>query len=299
MICEKCSKYHNGNYGSGRFCSEECARSFASKEKRLEINEKVSKTLKNRHEKKEIDVSNRKVHFFTKSEVIKGVLNRVKKRQEDIKNLYETNWTLLVEKYYKKTWKHFILIEQNNRCAICNEKNIWNGKPLVLQLDHIDGNNMNNERENLRMICPNCHSQTDTFTSKNIKKKEPKVVGSNPTLGTMEEQYFSEEQFKSIRKYIDDLFKDELYGVRKSSFEWSKQNDWRIVVNLSMNWRNKYHSAPEEKLKAVSDLILKVYEFVKNDEYNMRLVGVHSRSGFGFEFVFQPLVIVTMKLLSQ
>lgn len=115
----------------------------------------------------------------------------------------------------------------------------------------------------------------------------------------MEEQYFTEEQFKSIRKYIDDLFKDDLYKVRKSSFNWSKQNDWKIIVNLSMDWRNRYNTEPEEKLSAVSTLFNKVYDFVKNEEYNLRLVNVYSRSYFGFEFVFQPLVIVTMKLLSK
>lgn len=51
-------------------------------------------------------------------------------------------------------------------CAICGI-NEWNGKPLVLQLDHINGNNRDNRIENLRFLCPNCHSQTDTFCRKN------------------------------------------------------------------------------------------------------------------------------------
>lgn len=45
MICENCNKEHDGNYGSGRFCSKKCARGFATKIKRIEINQKVSKTL--------------------------------------------------------------------------------------------------------------------------------------------------------------------------------------------------------------------------------------------------------------
>lgn len=46
MICENCNKEHDGSYGSGRFCSSKCARAFSTKNKRKEINEKVSKTLK-------------------------------------------------------------------------------------------------------------------------------------------------------------------------------------------------------------------------------------------------------------
>lgn len=43
----------------------------------------------------------------------------------------------------------------------------WNKNPISLQLDHIDGNNHNHKLENLRLLCPNCHSQTDTWCGKN------------------------------------------------------------------------------------------------------------------------------------
>ena len=45
MDCENCNKNHSGSYASGRFCSEKCARSYATKSKRKEINKKVSKIL--------------------------------------------------------------------------------------------------------------------------------------------------------------------------------------------------------------------------------------------------------------
>lgn len=56
------------------------------------------------------------------------------------------------------------------KCEECEIKE-WNNKPISLELDHIDGNRNNNKLENLRILCPNCHSQTDTFRAKNIKKK--------------------------------------------------------------------------------------------------------------------------------
>lgn len=63
--------------------------------------------------------------------------------------------------------KKFILKEQENKCAICNQETSWNNKPLVLILDHIDGNAANNTRDNFRCVCPNCDSQLDTYKSKN------------------------------------------------------------------------------------------------------------------------------------
>ena len=49
----------------------------------------------------------------------------------------------------------------------------WNNKSITLQLDHINGINNDNRLENLRFLCPNCHSQTETFCGSNAKKKCP------------------------------------------------------------------------------------------------------------------------------
>lgn len=73
--------------------------------------------------------------------------------------------------YYGKTnmkWvKKYIMDEQDGKCAICGMRAEWNEKPLVFILDHIDGKANNNNRENLRLVCPNCDSQLDTYKSKN------------------------------------------------------------------------------------------------------------------------------------
>lgn len=55
---------------------------------------------------------------------------------------------------------------KQNQCEICSLTE-WLGKPLNCELDHINGKRHDHRLENLRMICPNCHSQTGTYRSKN------------------------------------------------------------------------------------------------------------------------------------
>jgi len=55
-----------------------------------------------------------------------------------------------------------------NKCCKCGIKD-WNGEELNMELDHIDGDRTNHLLENLRMLCPNCHSQTPTHRAKNKK----------------------------------------------------------------------------------------------------------------------------------
>lgn len=58
---------------------------------------------------------------------------------------------------------------KSNVCEQCGTSS-WNGKKLECELDHIDGNSKNHKLYNLRILCPNCHSQTDTFRFKRGKK---------------------------------------------------------------------------------------------------------------------------------
>lgn len=71
----------------------------------------------------------------------------------------------------KKNYKSKLIREGllKYECQICKNIGEFNGKPLVLQLDHINGVNNDNRIENLRFLCPNCHSQSDTFCGRRTK----------------------------------------------------------------------------------------------------------------------------------
>lgn len=60
------------------------------------------------------------------------------------------------------------------KCYGCENKE-WCGQPIALELEHIDGNHLNNELKNLTLLCPNCHAQTETYRGKNIGRYAPMV----------------------------------------------------------------------------------------------------------------------------
>ena len=149
--CENCNCTHDSSYGSGRFCCAKCARGFSTKNKREEINKKVSKSLSGREswvptEKRSsyvFSVEDRKLGGKKASEV---------RREKAIQEWKKTG-------KFTNSVKSFIMEEQNNKCAVCHIDTVWKNKPIIFILNHIDGNSKNNSRDNLRFVCPNCNSQ--------------------------------------------------------------------------------------------------------------------------------------------
>ena len=89
---------------------------------------------------------------------------------------------LLGECSNKGALKSYLKQTKGEQCEICSQPPIWQGKPLTLQLDHIDGNSDNNQLTNLRILCPHCHTQTPTYGSKNNRKGEVKDTKRNSYL---------------------------------------------------------------------------------------------------------------------
>ena len=114
-----------------------------------------NKTIKSRLDEYNIDTSH-----FTVSKMIK--------RNED--NIFINNSTAsqqTLRRWYLKG--QYTLYE----CFICGQQPFWQGKPLTLILDHINGENHNNELSNLRWVCPNCNQQLDTtgYRQMRVEKK--------------------------------------------------------------------------------------------------------------------------------
>jgi ribosomal protein L40E len=101
-------------------------------------------------------------------------LNRENKRKEQVESLKRFNKrdfssTFCIESSaYRSVIRSRIIKEDliKYHCAICPNDGFHLGKPLSLHLDHINGVNNDNRLENLRFLCPNCHTQTETYAGK-------------------------------------------------------------------------------------------------------------------------------------
>jgi hypothetical protein len=178
MTCLYCNTEHNGTYGSGKFCSKKCACGFSTKDKRKEINEKVRlKSLEKGNAQVERlqspDVRERRAATMLEKY---GTLFYVpielrKQNGEKIKELR-------LKQYQEKEFEELSLTQKKRRlieirgykCEWCGISS-WRNERIVIELDHINGCKNDNTPENLRLLCPNCHSQTPTWKTRNLKNK--------------------------------------------------------------------------------------------------------------------------------
>jgi 5-methylcytosine-specific restriction endonuclease McrA len=159
--CPKCGKKFDAysKWGEKKFCSRSCgnSRNF-SEESRAKTSVTLQKyysglTLKEKQDKFE---SARNKYDYDDQQ------RRAKKTK------IMKSWDRPYEAMSREALKKRILHESDYKCECCGISN-WQGKSLTLEMDHIDGDPNNNRRDNLRILCPNCHSQTHTFRAKNIK----------------------------------------------------------------------------------------------------------------------------------
>lgn len=183
MKCENCNNSHNGNYGSGRFCSNKCARCFSTKQKRLEINKKVSVKLQGR---KGNNGNGFRDGFDDRRKILSNE-DRIKAKQNYKKYIERKIKSTPFESLSKKVIKRLLIEDRGHQCESCKNTH-WLTNSITLELEHIDGNKKNNNKANLLLLCPNCHSYTPTWRR---KKKLVPVTGFEPVKEVPKTSVFS------------------------------------------------------------------------------------------------------------
>jgi hypothetical protein len=159
--CPKCGKKFDAysKWGEKKFCSRRCGNSRKFTE---ESRAKTSATLQKYYSELTLE---------EKQDKFESARNKYdyadqQKRAKETKIM--KSWDRPYEEMSRESLKKRILHESNYKCEMCGISE-WQDKPITLEMDHIDGDPQNNSRINLRILCPNCHSQTHTFRAKNIK----------------------------------------------------------------------------------------------------------------------------------
>lgn len=168
MICENCNNEHDGSFASGRFCCRVCSRSFSTKSKRKEINRKVKEKLTG-------------VKF---SEERRQHLRNIWKARDGGRKLSNSTDVFVKDSGYSTTTVKKRLLEEefkNYKCEICLIDE-YNNLPITLQLHHVNGDNKDQTLNNLQLLCPNCHSQTDNFAGKKGIRTRNVVVPENSAI---------------------------------------------------------------------------------------------------------------------
>lgn len=129
--CAQCSAIipYEKRADNGKFCSHSCSATY--------INSRREKRKKNRPNKQEL-LQNHRNSLFEQ-----GLIRQ------------------------RSTLRGHLLRIHGAKCFLCPTTNDWQGKPLTLVVDHQDGDATNNSPSNLRLLCPNCNSQTETFGGRN------------------------------------------------------------------------------------------------------------------------------------
>lgn len=161
--CKKCGNKFEPTKGLINYCSLACRN-----RRNWSDNDKSKKSVSAKNSKKVKEANSNRPHSIW----LKIAKTR---KQNHKKEILQSDYSELSF----ESLRYRILYEQDEKCNRCG-LNEWFGESLVLELEHKDGNHFNNQRSNLEMLCPNCHSLTKTWRGRN--KKERKMMVSDEKL---------------------------------------------------------------------------------------------------------------------
>lgn len=170
-------------------------------------------------------------HFKTKKSIVRSPENIFIKNSTAVQKVVRS-W------YEKGKYSDY-------KCSICDQQPFWNGKPLIMILDHINGDNKDDRLENLRWVCPNCNYQLDTTNGKNKKHQQHslnhcvdcgKLISKNAIrcikcnaqqkIQPLEQMVVNREELKSM--------------IRNMSFVQIGKH-FNVSDNAIRKWCDKYH----------------------------------------------------------
>ena len=239
-FCETCGKDHNGSYGSGRFCSLSCARSFSTKSNRKETNKKISESLKTFYRDK-VAIEDNNVNSKINKTKYKTIITTCKYCNEIIKNKhicpeckpYIQNITL---------FKKIGVYSDGIKLSLCNKLALdilydeyFNGQCTKFELMkkyNLQSNTLYNFFKKNKISLRNLSQATQLAIQKhklNLPSKNSFKRGSHISWNNREVYYRSSYELNYC-KYLDDMKIDYIMENLRISYYDSQKNKTRIAI---------------------------------------------------------------------
>lgn len=192
----------------------------------------------------------------------KSTLRKHVERIIDPNKLFKEN-----SKHSRTVLRRYILNHEliPYKCAICGAIE-WQGKTLSLELDHINGINNDNRLENLRFLCPNCHSQTTTYGSRNQQLNSSEYDITNELRLLVEETY---SKLKNVKKVSAVLGIRRCVVTKIVNESGQKHSNQKFVIRYDKN---------HNEIKRYGSLVEAAKDLINNNEVTTKRIKTCTRT---------------------